>query len=126
MSGEAVLIIDDNEVNLQLARYSLEEAGFVVKTAGDAGEAQTLLSTFHPALILMDIQLPGMDGLELTRLLKADSLFADVKIVALTSYAMRGDEQKALVSGCDGYITKPIETRTFAATVAGILVSASQ
>jgi len=69
----------------------------------------------------MDVQLPGMSGLELTRLIKADSQLHDIIVVALTSYAMRGDEQKALDSGCDGYITKPIETRSFADDIAGYL-----
>lgn len=121
MAGESILIVDDNMVNVELAEYALEIAGYTVRTAGDAAEAQEVLECFRPALILMDVQLPGMSGLELTRLIKADSHLHDIIVVALTSYAMRGDEQKALDSGCDGYLTKPIETRSFAGSIAGYL-----
>jgi CheY-like chemotaxis protein len=121
VAGESILIVDDNMVNLELAEYTLERAGYTVRMARDAAEAQKIIESFRPALILMDVQLPGMSGLELTRLIKADSQLHDIIVVALTSYAMRGDEQKALDSGCDGYITKPIETRSFADDIAGYL-----
>jgi len=109
MPGEAILVIDDNATNLKLARVLLASEGYLVRTAGDAEEALSVLETFTPELILMDIQLPGMDGLELTRRLKADAARRDILIIALTAYAMKGDEQKARMAGCDGYITKPID-----------------
>ena len=100
MTRAPVLIVDDNPVNLKLARVLLAGAGYEVRTAGDAEEALDVLKTFCPKLILMDIQLPGMDGLTLTRQLKSDP--------------GTGDEEKARASGCTGYITKPLDTRTFA------------
>src|ERR1700756_1965316 len=119
MPGETVLIVDDNMVNLNLACVLLEEAGYHVKTAVDAEEALRILPGYHPRLILMDLQLPGMDGLELTRRLKADPATQDILILALTAYAMKGDEQKALAAGCDGYISKPIDTRTLPSVLSG-------
>jgi len=107
-----ILIVDDNPMNLKLASDVLVSEGFAVEAAQDAEEARRLLGQRLPDLILMDIALPGMDGLTLTRLLKAESRFAQVPIVALTASAMRGDEEKALAAGCAGYITKPIDTRT--------------
>jgi len=80
-----------------------------------------LLKTFHPRLILMDMQLPGMDGYELTRQIKSAPETKDIVIVALTAFAMKGDEEKARAAGCEGYLTKPIDTRTFAETLAGFL-----
>ncbi|SRR6266849_409639 len=117
MGNEAVLIVDDAPDNLVLTQFLLESEGFEVRTAEDAEQALEVLSTYHPLLILMDVQLPGMDGLELTRQLRADPQWNDVIIVALTAYAMKGDEENALAAGCDGYITKPISTRTFASVV---------
>ena len=121
MPGEEILIVDDNAVNLKLARVVLMGAGYAVKTAGSAEEALKLLETLHPALILMDLQLPGMDGLELTRRLKAAPETRSVKVVALTAYAMKGDEEKARAAGCDGYLAKPIDTQKFPAQVAAYL-----
>lgn len=121
MSGEPILIVDDNAVNLKLARVLLTGEGYEVRTAADAEEAFTALQTFRPRLILMDIQLPGMDGLELTRRLKADARLAGVVILALTAYAMKGDEEKAREAGCDGYVTKPIDTRTLSSVIQGYL-----
>ena len=118
MTRAPVLIVDDNPVNLKLARVLLAGAGYEVRTAGDAEEALDVLETFCPKLILMDIQLPGMDGLTLTRQLKSNPGTQDIIIVALTAYAMKGDEEKARASGCTGYITKPLDTRTFADDVA--------
>jgi CheY-like chemotaxis protein len=106
-----ILIVDDNSTNLKLASHVLESAGFAVEGAKDAEQAQEMLDQMLPDLILMDIALPGMDGLTLTRKLKADPRFKDVPVVALTAFAMKGDEQKALDAGCNGYITKPIDTR---------------
>ena len=105
-----ILIIDDNPVNLKLARVTLETAGYTVRTAIDAEAAMQLLQDESPRLILMDIQLPGMDGLELTRQLKAAPATAGITIIAVTAYAMTGDEQKALAAGCDAYVRKPFDT----------------
>ena len=121
MPGERILIVDDNPVNLKLVRVVLAVEGYDVRTATDAGEALAVLETFNPRLILMDLQLPGMDGLELTKRLKAEAAMKDTLIVAVTAYAMKGDEEKALAVGCDGYLTKPIDTRTLPAVVARYL-----
>ena len=118
MSGEPVLVVDDNPANLKLLSFLLSSKGYQVRTATDAEEALALLEAFVPRLILMDIQLPGMDGLELTRRLKAAPRTRDVVIIAVTASAMRGDEERARAAGCDGYIAKPIDTRTLADTVA--------
>lgn len=121
MAGEAILIVDDHPTNLKLARVLLTAEGYVVRTANDAEEARAALETFLPALILMDIQLPGMDGLELTRRLRADPRFQSIPIVALTAYAMKGDEDKARAAGCDGYITKPLDPLSLPQTIAAYL-----
>jgi two-component system, cell cycle response regulator DivK len=121
MSEKVILIVDDNAANLKLARVVLAAEGFDVRTANDAEEAVQILTTVLPHLILMDIQLPDMDGLELTRRLKADPKFRDLIIVALTAYAMKGDEEKARSAGCDGYVTKPIDPATLPGIVSGFL-----
>lgn len=121
MPGEPILIVDDNPVNLKLVRVVLAVEGYDVRTAADAAEALAVIKTFRPRLILMDLQLPGMDGLELTKRLKADAATKDTLIVAVTAYAMKRDEEKALAIGCDGYLTKPIDTRTLPAVVARYL-----
>ena len=118
MAGERILIVDDNPQNLKLARVLLAGEGYEVRTAVDAEEALHVLDRFAPIAILMDIQLPGMDGLELTRRLKADVARRHILILALTAYAMKGDEEKAMAAGCDGYITKPIDTVTLPQVVA--------
>lgn len=112
MANEPILVVDDNPLNLKLARLLLATEDYQVRTAEHATAAMAVLETFHPRLILMDIQLPGMDGLELTRRLRADPSLDDVVILALTAYAMEADEQKALDAGCDGYIAKPLDTRS--------------
>lgn len=117
MADNTVLIIDDNPDNVMLIQILLECEGIDVRTAEHALEAMEVLKTCLPALILMDIQLPGMDGLELTRHLRRDPRFDAVTIVALTAYAMKKDEEDARNSGCDGYLTKPIDTRTFPSVV---------
>jgi two-component system cell cycle response regulator DivK len=117
MTGEPILIVDDNPQNLKLVRVLLAAEGYAVRTAADGEEAVRLLESFTPRLILMDIQLPGIDGLELTRRLKADERRKDIIVVALTAYAMKGDEDKARAAGCDGYIAKPIDTDSLARTV---------
>jgi two-component system cell cycle response regulator DivK len=117
MPAERILIVDDNPVNLKLVRFLLESEGYEVRTAVDADGALQALETFTPGLILMDIQLPGMDGLTLTRKLKADPRTQDIIVVALTAYAMKGDEDRALKAGCDGYVGKPIDTYALPALV---------
>jgi two-component system cell cycle response regulator DivK len=121
MASEPILIVDDNAVNLKLARLVLEDAGYVVTTAASAAEALAVLERAPPRLILMDIQLPDMDGLELTRRLKRDPVHRGIAIVALTAYAMKGDRAKALAAGCDGYVTKPIDFDGLIETVAAHL-----
>jgi two-component system cell cycle response regulator DivK len=123
MPGEAILIVDDNATNLKLARILLQGEGYEVRTAADAEEALRLLQTFTPRVILMDIQLPGMDGLELTRQLKASAATKDIIVLALTAYAMKGDEDRARAAGCDGYIAKPIDVDSLPAVIAHYLVS---
>lgn len=118
MAGEAILVVDDNAANLKLARVTLMAEGFHVKTATSAEDALKVLADYRPVLILMDLQMPGMDGLELTRRLKDDPDTRDIIVVALTAYAMRGDEQRARDAGCSGYIAKPIDTRTLGRSVA--------
>lgn len=112
-----VLIVEDDVPNAKLQRVLLENAGYEVIVAGDAQQAQTSLAERRPDLILMDLQLPGMDGFTLTALIRAQPGFADMPIVAITAYAMNGDEARALEAGCNGYLTKPINTRTFVETV---------
>ena len=121
MAGEPILIVDDNPANLKLARVLLASEGYEVRTAADAEEAVAVLKAFRPRLILMDIQLPGMDGLELTRRLKADPEMRGIVILGLTAYAMKGDEERILAAGCDGYIAKPIDTRRLPSQVAEYL-----
>jgi two-component system cell cycle response regulator DivK len=113
MANDSILIVDDTPVNLKLVRVLLSRQGFNVRTASTAEEALEIFPGFRPRLVLADIQLPGMDGLELTRRLKSDPATRDTVVLALTAFAMKGDEEKAFEAGCDGYITKPIDTRTF-------------
>jgi CheY-like chemotaxis protein len=104
-------VVDDNVTNLKLIEYLLQAKGYDVLTAVDAESALEAVRSKRPSLVLMDLQLPGMDGLELTRRLKSDPSTREILIVAVTAYAMKGDEQRALDAGCDGYIAKPIDTR---------------
>jgi len=112
MPNEPILVVDDNPLNLKLARLLLSMEGYQVRTAETATAALAVLETFHPRMILMDVQLPGMDGLELTRRLRADSSFDDVIILAVTAFAMAADEQRAKEAGCDGFVSKPLDTRS--------------
>jgi CheY-like chemotaxis protein len=118
MALEPILIVDDNPQNLKLARVILAAEGYEVKTAVDAEDALKILDAFTPRLILMDLQLPGMDGLELTRLIKADAGRRETIIIALTAYAMKGDEERAFAAGCDGYMSKPIDIDALSRVVA--------
>ena len=112
MPNEPILVVDDNALNLKLARLLLSMEGYQVRTAETAAAAVTVLETFHPRMILMDVQLPGIDGLELTQWLRADSSFDDVIILAVTAFAMAADEQRAKEAGCDGFVSKPLDTRS--------------
>jgi two-component system, cell cycle response regulator DivK len=120
-TGDPILIIDDNPINLQLVEDLLVLEGYTVRSASSALEALEMLKTFIPKLILMDIQLPGMDGLELTHKLKADSRYKDIIILAITALAMKHDKKKALAAGCDGYISKPIDIDQLVEDISGYL-----
>lgn len=124
--AEPILIVDDNPTNLKLVTYLMKASGYDVRTASDAESAITAIAECKPRLVLMDVQLPGIDGLELTRRLKADATTADIKIIAVTAYAMKGDEEKAMAAGCDGYVTKPIDTRKLPEVVATMIRSGSK
>jgi two-component system cell cycle response regulator DivK len=121
MSHERILLIEDNAVNRRLAQFLLKSKGYEVWEATNAPEAFATLRERQPDLILMDIQLPEVDGLTATRRLKADPTTRDIPVVAVTSYAMRGDEAMALAAGCSGYVTKPIDKALFLDTVAKVL-----
>lgn len=121
MNGATILVVDDNSTNLKLVSDVLGFDGYRILQASDAEEAQEIIRSTPPDLILMDIALPGMDGLTLTRLLKASEATRHIIVVALTAFAMKGDDAKAREAGCDGYITKPIDTRTLPDAVAGYL-----
>jgi len=119
-----ILIVEDNRDNLELAVFLLESAGHTVLSAVDAEAGLALARSELPDLILMDIQLPGMDGLEATALLKGDDATRAIPVVALTALAMKGDEERIRAGGCDGYIAKPIRVQTFLAAVAANLLGA--
>ena len=125
MSSGRILLVEDNEANQLLASSVLELSGFVVDVAGDSTEARAILTRTSPDVILMDVQLPGLDGLSFVKQLKAEAATAHIPIIALTALAMAGDRERTLAAGCDGYIAKPINTRTFAIEV-GTFLSDSQ
>jgi CheY-like chemotaxis protein len=116
-----VLLVEDNEANQLLARSVLEREGYRVEVAGAADEAMEKLVERLPNLILMDVQLPGRDGLSLTRELKADPTTKNIPVIALTAHAMTGDREQTIAAGCLGYIAKPIDTRTFGKQIREIL-----
>jgi two-component system cell cycle response regulator DivK len=118
-----VLVVEDNAANMKLAKFLLESAGHAVVSATDAETGLTLAREAQPNLILMDIQLPGMDGLEATALLKADGATRGIPVIALTALAMKGDEERIRAAGCDGYIAKPLAYREFLATISAHLVN---
>jgi CheY-like chemotaxis protein len=123
MSAARILVVEDNPINLKLTSDVLEWEGYRVLRAVDAESARQMLHSDLPDLILKDIGLPGMDGLTLTRILKTEARTRTIPVVALTAFAMKGDEEKARDAGCDGYITKPIDVRSFPARIAEILAS---
>lgn len=106
-----ILIVDDNPTNLKLVTFLVKSFGYQVETAIDADSTLKAVAEHAPDAILMDIQLPGIDGLELTRQLKAHAATRAIAVIALTAYAMKGDREKALAAGCDDYMTKPIDAR---------------
>lgn len=119
-----ILIIEDNPTNMTLAVFLLHSAGHIVISATDAEAGLTLARARQPHLILMDIQLPGMDGLQATALLKRDAATRAIPVIALTALAMKGDEERIRAAGCDGYIAKPMRYQEFLATVAAQLAPA--
>ena len=119
-----ILVVEDNLMNLELATDLLEADGFIVCPARTAEEGFRAARELSPDLILMDLSLPGLDGLAATRALRADPATRHLTIIALTAHAMKGDEAVARRAGCDGYLTKPIDTRTFAAKVAAFIAAA--
>jgi two-component system cell cycle response regulator DivK len=120
----SVLVIEDTAANMKLAEFLLQSAGHSVLTATDAEAGLALARSEKPDLILMDIQLPGMDGLEATALLKRDDATRSIPVIALTALAMKGDEERIRAAGCDDYIAKPIRYKEFLAAVAAQLVPA--
>ena len=116
-----ILLVEDNPANLKLAEFLLRKAGHEVLAAEDAIAGIALARAQLPDLVLMDVQLPGMDGLEATRVLKSDPATRAVKVIALTAFAMKGDEEKMRSAGCDGYIAKPFQYQEFLAQVAAFL-----
>lgn len=122
--NKRILLIEDNEQNRYLASFLLEARGWEMVHAGDGITGVALGCKINPALILLDIQLPGMDGYAVARALRADPALASIPIVAVTSYAMPGDRERCLAAGCNGYIEKPIDPLTFALDIerfAGVL-----
>jgi two-component system cell cycle response regulator DivK len=119
-----VLVVEDNPANMTLATFLLQSAGHTVLSAKDAETGLALARVEQPDLVLMDIQLPGMDGLEETALLKSDPSTRAIPVIALTALAMKGDEQRILAAGCDGYIAKPLAYKEFLATISAQLVKA--
>jgi len=117
MKEKTILVVEDDELNLKLVRTLLQFNKFNVLTAMNAEKGIQLAREHRPDLILMDIQLPGMDGLTATGILKNDPELKHIPVVALTAHAMQGDDKKALAAGCNGYLTKPINTRDFRASI---------
>jgi len=120
-----VLVVEDNAANMTLATFLLQSEGHTVLSARDAETGLALARVEQPDLVLMDIQLPGMDGLEATALLKSDQATRAIPVIALTALAMKGDEERIRAAGCDGYIAKPIAYKDFLATIATQLVKAT-
>jgi two-component system cell cycle response regulator DivK len=119
-----VLIVEDNSANMKLAVFLLQSVGLTVLSATDAEAGLALARSAQPSLILMDIQLPGMDGLQATALLKRDAATRAIPVIALTALAMKGDEERIRAAGCDGYIAKPMRYQDFLSTVTAQLARA--
>lgn len=121
MKTSTILVVEDNDLNMKLVRSLLHLGNFEVLEAKDAEAGINVARQNLPDLILMDIQLPGIDGLEATRNIRQDPVLSSIPVVALTSYAMQGDEEKAKLAGCTGYVAKPIDTRSFLDVISGFL-----
>ena len=121
LENKTILLIEDNELNRKLVRAMLQIDKYQILEAEDAETGIQLAREYPPDLILMDIQLPGMGGLNATRIIKKDSVLKDTPVIALTSYAMQGDEKEAREAGCDDYITKPIDRQRFLETISRFL-----
>lgn len=123
MNTRRILVVDDHPINLKLACDVMEHEGYIVDRAESAEAALACIARIRPDLILMDLGMPGMDGFTLTRRLRADEATRRIPIVALTAFAMKRDEEKALEAGCDAYISKPIDTRTLPVRIAALMES---
>ena len=124
MSGRKILVVEDNDMNMQLVEFLLEEGGYDIMKATSGEEALEVTRDSNgapPDLILMDIHLPGMDGLSVVRAMKEEPRTSNVPILALTAHAMRGDKDRFLEAGCDGYISKPIDVKTFLSSIEGFV-----
>jgi CheY-like chemotaxis protein len=119
MEKQSVLVIEDNALNMKLVRTLLEIGKYRVLEAVNAETGIRMAREHRPDLVLIDIQLPDMDGLEATRIIRKDPALKNTPVVAVTSYAMHGDEEEALEAGCTGFITKPLDTRSFLETISG-------
>ena len=117
MNSRKILVVEDNDMNMQLVEFLLEEGGYDIVKATSGEEALAITRDASPDLILMDIHLPGMDGLSVVRAMKEDARTSRIPILALTAHAMRGDRDRFLDAGCDGYISKPIDVKTFVASI---------
>jgi CheY-like chemotaxis protein len=118
-----ILIVDDNPIDLKLTSALLGVQGFEIEAAVDAEQAQLLLRRMIPDLMVVDIALPGMDGLTLTRLVKGDARLAHVPVVVVTAFVKRGDEERATAAGCERYFTKPLDTKSFAEEIGATLAA---
>jgi CheY-like chemotaxis protein len=123
VTGERILVVDDNPTNSKLARLMLQAEGYEVRTAADAEGALSLLGEYEPHLVLMDVQLPGMNGLELTRRIRASERLRHLPILALTAYAMPGDRDEAIAAGCSGFLAKPVDMTSLPTAVASLLAA---
>jgi two-component system cell cycle response regulator DivK len=124
--SKTILIVEDNPSNLKLATAVLEHAGYRVLSTESAADAIVMAQTELPQLILMDIQLPGMSGLDATRQLKGQAATASIPVIALTAFAMKGDEERILDAGCNGYIAKPFDYKELLASVVEIIGGAQE
>jgi len=122
MEEKSVLVIEDNRLNMKLVRALLKIGDYRILEAINAETGIRLTREHRPDLVLIDIQLPDMDGLKATRIIKDDPAMKDIPVVAITSYAMQGDEEKAFEAGCAGFITKPIDTRNFLETISQFIM----
>ena len=119
-----VLVVEDNEMNMQLVEFLLEEGGYEIVKAASGEEAMAVARSGEPVdLILMDIHLPGVDGLSVVQELKRDERTRKIPVLALTAHAMRGDKDRFLQAGCDGYISKPIDVKTFLSSISSFIPS---